>query len=57
MQPPEALTVHAVPHPNPKVQRVGFELHDSYVEHVYAGRDRPHKRDAAAPATPAVAGA
>src|SRR5918996_566563 len=37
MEPPEALTVHAVPHPNPKVQRVGFELHDTYVELVYAG--------------------
>jgi hypothetical protein len=26
------LTVHAAPHPNPKVQRIGFELCDTCVE-------------------------
>jgi hypothetical protein len=31
------LTVHAVPHPNPKVQRIGFDLGDAYLEQVYAG--------------------
>ena len=37
MQPPAVLTVHLVPHPNPKVQRIDFELSDGCVEHVYAG--------------------
>ena len=31
------LAIHAVPHPNPKVRRVGFALDDPYVEQVWAG--------------------
>jgi hypothetical protein len=37
MEPPEVLAIHAVPHPNPKVRRVGFALDDPYVEQVWAG--------------------
>jgi hypothetical protein len=37
MEPPEVLAIHAVPHPNPKVRRVGFTLDDPYVEQVWAG--------------------
>jgi hypothetical protein len=37
MDPPEVLAIHAVPHPNPKVRRVGFVLDDPYVEQVCAG--------------------
>jgi hypothetical protein len=37
MEPPEVLAIHAVPHPNPKVRRVGFALDDPYVELVWAG--------------------
>jgi hypothetical protein len=37
MEPPEVLAIHAVPHPNRKVRRVGFTLDDSYVEQVWAG--------------------
>jgi hypothetical protein len=37
MEPPEVLAIHAVPHPNPKVRRVGFALDDTYVEQVWAG--------------------
>src|SRR5512132_2019763 len=37
MEPPEVLAIHAVPHPNPKVRRVGFTLDDSCVEQVWAG--------------------
>ena len=37
MEPPEVLAIHAVPHPNPKVQQVGFALDDPYVEQVWAG--------------------
>src|SRR5262245_7698865 len=37
MQPPEVLAIHAVPHPNPKVRRVGFTLDDPNVEQVWAG--------------------
>ena len=37
MEPPEVLALHAVPHPNPKVRRVGFTLDDPYVEQVWAG--------------------
>jgi hypothetical protein len=36
MEPPEVLAIHAVPHPNPKVRRVGFTLDDPYVEQVWA---------------------
>jgi hypothetical protein len=37
MEPPEVLAIHAVPHPNPKVRRVGFTLDDPSVEQVWAG--------------------
>jgi hypothetical protein len=37
MEPPEVLAIHAVPHPNPKVRRIGFALDDPYVEQVWAG--------------------
>jgi hypothetical protein len=37
MEPPETLVIRAVPHPNPKVRRVGFTLDDPYVEQVWAG--------------------
>jgi hypothetical protein len=37
MEPPKVLAIHAVPHPNPKVRRVGFALDDPYVEQVWAG--------------------
>jgi hypothetical protein len=37
IEPPEALVIRAVPHPNPKVRRVGFTLDDPYVEQVWAG--------------------
>jgi hypothetical protein len=37
MEPPEVLAIHAVPHPNPKVRRVGFALDDPYVKQVGAG--------------------
>jgi hypothetical protein len=37
MEPPETLVIRAVPHPNPKVRRVGFTLDDPYVERVWAG--------------------
>jgi hypothetical protein len=37
MEPPEVLAIHAVPHPNPKVRRVGFALDDPYIERVWAG--------------------
>jgi hypothetical protein len=37
MEPPEVLVIRAVPHPNPKVRRVGFTLDDPYVEQVWAG--------------------
>jgi TrwC relaxase len=37
MEPPQVLAIHAVPHPNPKVRRVGFALDDPYVEQVWAG--------------------
>jgi hypothetical protein len=37
MEPPEVLAIHAVPHPNPKVRRVGFTLDDPYVEQVWVG--------------------
>jgi hypothetical protein len=37
MEPSEVLAIHAVPHPNPKVRRVGFALDDPYVEQVWAG--------------------
>jgi hypothetical protein len=36
MQAPEVLAIHAVPHPNPRVRRVGFALNDPYVEPVRA---------------------
>jgi hypothetical protein len=41
MEPPEVLAIHAVPHPNPKVRRVGFALDDPYVEQVWAGVKGP----------------
>ncbi len=31
------LVIRAVPHPNPRVRRVGFTLDDPYVEQVWAG--------------------
>jgi hypothetical protein len=31
------LAIHAVPHPHPKVRRLGFTLEDPYVEQVWAG--------------------
>ena len=37
MELPETLTIHAVPHANPKVWRVGFALDDPDVEQVWAG--------------------
>jgi hypothetical protein len=37
MEPPEVLAIHAVPHPNRRVQRVGFALDDRYLEQVWAG--------------------
>jgi hypothetical protein len=37
MEPPEVLAIHPVPHPNPKVRRVGFTLDDPYVAQVWAG--------------------
>jgi hypothetical protein len=37
MEPPEVLAIHAVPHPNPKVRRVGLAVDGPYVEQVWAG--------------------
>jgi hypothetical protein len=37
MDPPEVLAIHAVPHPDPRVRRVGFTVDDPYVEQVWAG--------------------
>jgi hypothetical protein len=36
MEPPDVLVIRAVPHPNPKVRRVGFTLDVPYVEQVWA---------------------
>jgi hypothetical protein len=33
--PSDVLTIHAVPHPNPQVDQIGFRLDDPYVEHVW----------------------
>jgi hypothetical protein len=41
MEPPEVLAIHAVPHPNPQVRRVGFTLDDPYVEQVWAESSAP----------------
>jgi hypothetical protein len=43
MEPPDVQAIHAVPHPNPKVRRVGFTLDDPYIEQVSAEvMARPH---------------
>jgi hypothetical protein len=37
MEPPDVLAIRAVPHPNPKVRRVGFTLDHPCVEQLWAG--------------------
>jgi hypothetical protein len=38
---PKVLAIHAEPHANPKVRRVGFALDDPYVEQVWGRSHRP----------------